>query len=611
VPFFFAILPATRSITSASRLRDAVLVTAAALTVLLVNLGGPPLFDDDETRNAGCSLAMLDSGDWVVPTFNGELRVHKPPLVNWVQMAGISIAGRNELGARIGSACVTTLTCLITWKIGCLIFSPAVGLLGGLVMAGCIWTAVGGRAATPDAPLVLATTTGLWLLAGGLDPITGRLRLNSGRAAALGLTSGLAILAKGPVGFVVPAGATLLFACWQAMSPNDTAPHQNWRQRATQRLLDLRPLTILTATTATALPWYVWVGLRTDWEWPRRFLLEHNLERFATPLEGHSGSIAYYPLILLIGLFPWSIASLLTVTHAVRKCWPQRHEASRAGHLLLVMWAVSWIGFFTVAGTKLPGYIWPAYPALAALAGAFWHEWSLEQHRSDRWMPVAWLSLITVGFAFAAAGPLAVSRSLPEQSASSGIWFLAAGILTALCGGIGWILQAELVPGSRRLIPVALAAVGVGASTLLATAASRAFSPLGPRELIASLPVDAKVAVTAWGSPSGVFYATARHGASNVARLDEPEQILSHIATHPEAYLLVDPRFADPMLDQLPHSHRVLETTASMPGGKSLMLIGPSLPMPQGPRPNQEATAQNGLSIEQLRRLTAAGDRTL
>ena len=591
---------APRGFASAGSLRDAGMVAAAALMVLLVNLGSPPLFDDDETRNAGCSLAMLDAGDWVVPTFNHELRVHKPPLVNWIQMAGLTIAGRNELGARIGSATATLLSCLLTWRIGCLLFSPAVGLVTGLTMAGCIWTAVGGRAATPDAPLVLATTCSLWLLAGGLS-LAGQLRLSVARAAALGAASGLAILAKGPVGVVVPAGAALLFVCWQSLSPGADSSEPNVLTRTLRGVKALRPLTVLTVTATVALPWYVWVGLRTDWEWPRRFLLEHNLERFAAPLEGHSGSIAYYPLILLIGLFPWSIASLLTLSHTVEKCWRRENEPSSTGRRLLVMWVVAWIGFFTIAGTKLPGYIWPAYPALAALVGSFWHDWSRLPGRFDRWMPVAWSSLIMTGIAFAVVGPLAVSRSLPEQSAAAGPWFLAAGVLTTTGGIVAWLLQAERLPGgNRHLIPATLAIVGVGTTTLLATAAAEAFAPLGPREIIAGLPADAEVAVNSWGSPSSVFYATARHGAANVVRLDEPEEILSHINEKPGAFLLVDPRFADRVLDHLPSTHAVLETTAGMPGGKSLVLIGPASQLANDHQPDHQATAHRGPPIRPL-----------
>lgn len=556
----------------ASLLRDAGLVVAAALTVLLVNLGGPPLFDDDEPRNAGCSLAMLDSGDWVVPTFNGELRVHKPPLVNWVQMAGITVAGRNELGVRIGSVVLTTGSCLLTWRVGYLLFSPAIGLTTGLVMAGCVWTAIGGRAATPDAPLVFATTCMLWLLAGGLDA-RGQLRLSPTRAAMLGICTGLAILAKGPVGLIVPAVAALLFAIWQSRESR-AAGVTPW-VAAMRAILDLRPVLVTSLTAVTCLPWYLWVGVRTDWEWPRRFFLEHNLDRFTAPLEGHSGSFAYYPLVLLVGLFPWSVASLIAASHTVRQFWVEQTPAQLAGRRLLVAWVVAWIGFFTIAGTKLPGYIWPAYPALAVLVAAFWQTWSQEPSRSDRWMPIAWCSLIVAGLAFACIEPLAASRGLPASLGSAGGWFIAAGLVTSLGGVAAWMLQGDLFAGSRQLIPTALAMVGVGTTALLSTAAAEAFAPLGPRALVAGIPLDADVGVNAWGSPSGVFYAIARHGARRVARLDEPEDILTHLEAKPQAFLLVDPRFAARVLDQLPPSHSVLGTTASMPGSKHLMLIGP------------------------------------
>jgi len=592
----FTSFPARRGWTTARPLRDAVLVAVASLTVLLVNLGGPPLFDDDETRNAGCSLAMLDSGDWVVPTFNGELRVHKPPLVNWVQMAGLTLAGRNELGARLGSVVITTLTCLLTWRIGTLLFSPAVGLITGLTMAGCIWTAVGGRAATPDAPLVLATTAILWLLAGGLNRATGRLQIGQARAAAIGLAAWFAVLAKGPVGLVVPAAAAVLCVLWQAWDSDPRDVPGRLLARAVHNVRSLRPLLVGLVAAAVALPWYVWVGLRTDWERPRRFLLDHTLARSATPLEGHSGSVAYYPLVLLVGLFPWSIASALSVSHTVGQLRRERPPAQRAAERLLVAWGVAWLGFFTIAGTKLPGYIWPAYPALAALVGLFWHAWSLAPSRSDRWMPIAWSSLIVVGIAFAVAGPLAVSRNLPAESAAAAAWFVAAGVLTCLGGVAAWLMQVEAIPLSRRLVPAMLSLVGVGTTTLLATAAAEAFAPLGPREMVAVLPADAEVAVTSWGSPSGVFYATASQGAERVVSLDEPEEILGHLRGKPKAFLLVDPRFADRVLDQLPATHAILGTTASMPGGKRLMLIGPQHPL-AGPPPTHRLTASNSRPV--------------
>ncbi len=48
-------------------------------------LGFVAPLDRDEPRNAQCTAEMLAAGDWVVPTFNGQLRTHKPILLYWMQ----------------------------------------------------------------------------------------------------------------------------------------------------------------------------------------------------------------------------------------------------------------------------------------------------------------------------------------------------------------------------------------------------------------------------------------------------------------------------------------------------------------------------------------------
>src|ERR1041384_4136293 len=54
----------------------------------LPNLGGPSLWDIDEGNNAEAAREMLDSGNWVIPTFNYRLRDDKPALLYWLQLAG-------------------------------------------------------------------------------------------------------------------------------------------------------------------------------------------------------------------------------------------------------------------------------------------------------------------------------------------------------------------------------------------------------------------------------------------------------------------------------------------------------------------------------------------
>ena len=414
------------------------IVAGVAAVVLLTRLGATPLWDDDEPKNAACSVAMLDSNDWVVPTFDGRLRVEKPPLVNWLHIAGMAIFGRNETGVRIGSALLTIGTCLLTWRLGVILFSPAVGLLGGITMATCVWTAVGGRASTPDAPLVFFTTLALVCFAREITRVGlghGHVRLSLGGAVAIGASSGAAVLAKGPIGCVIPAVACAAFAAVRARSAE--------RPSLRETLTGLRPLVVIAAMLAVALPWYAWVTIRTDGEWLRGFFLVHNVGRFAAPMEGHSGSLAYYPIVIGIGLFPWSLVLAAMLVNIVATLRSNDHP-QRVPMQLMACWAGAWVGILSLAGTKLPGYVWPAYPALALTTGCFLDAWQRGEIGWLTWSRrPAWAAsgIMQIGFAVVMASGVAIAIALPlaaRRWAPGSEWMGAVGIVPMLGAAVGW-----------------------------------------------------------------------------------------------------------------------------------------------------------------------------
>lgn len=523
-------------------------VAAVAAIALGANLGGPALWDDDEPKNAACSLAMLDADDWVVPTFNGRLRVEKPPLVNWLQVAGYTLCGRNETGARIGSAIVTVGTCLFTWQIGCLLLGPAAGLLGGMAMASCVWTAVGGRAATPDAPLLFCTTLALLLFvrAWRCDrQASGAAGLGRLDAIAIGAACGAAVLAKGPVGIVLPLAAFTGFVCWQVGGVHP--------RRWSAPLAGLRLPLMLLAAAAVACPWYAWVTWRTDGEWLRGFLLVHNLGRFAAPMEGHSGSVLYYPIVIAVGLFPWSIVLLAMLAHACAILAAPAADDRRDAVKLLACWAGAWVGCFSCSGTKLPGYVWPAYPALALLTGLFFHDWVRGRVECARWcrdpasaiglvMRVAWGSLAVAGLALTVGLPVAAALIAPGNE-----WLGLIGLVPIIAAAVAWRHDAA---GDRLRAIRAVAVASCLLVTLLAGVAAERFSAAqGMRESITRI---AGAAPATWACfwnvpPSVVFYAR-----TTVAKLDTRDDVAGHLAGHPQARVVIDSRHLERVADAIP-----------------------------------------------------------
>jgi len=569
------------------RLHAPLVATVAAL-VLLTHLGGPALWDEDEPKNAACSMEMLDRDDWVVPTFNGRLRIEKPALVNWVQMAGFTLAGRTETGARLGSALLSIGTCLLTWRIGVVLFNPQAGLLGGLAMASCLWTALGGRTATPDAPLVFLTTLALWCFVASWQ--TGGSRpLRRSQAWAVGAACGLAMLAKGPVGVCLPLVSLAAFAGWQAAlglsgdhsrsgGPWPSVPAcKHWLEGLRSRL---HPLSILSAAALVAVPWYAWVTIRTGGAWLQGFIMVHNVHRFAEPMEGHAGSaFLYYPVVIAVGFFPWSIVLAAVFAHAAGILSAPGSDGRHAGLRLMLCWFFTWVIAFSCSGTKLPGYVWPAYPALAVLTGLFLSDWARGDTACVRWcrdparaldltMRTAWLILGLVGAGFACGLPL-VARVVAPELARLG-WL---GLILLAAAGCAWRCQ------SHTLRPRALAVLAGGACLWVAALAAWGGALIGgargPKELVTSL--AARPAADAWAGfgtvpPSVVFYA-----GTTIRQLDSTAEITSHLTAHPDTHLIVDSRYVVNLPQPLPPGFAVLDRVKLL-FAHDLLLIGPSHP---------------------------------
>jgi 4-amino-4-deoxy-L-arabinose transferase-like glycosyltransferase len=417
----------------------ALLLTAGTL-LFLVNLGGPALWDIDEGRNATAALEMREAGDWIKPTFNGQLRSHKPVLLYWLQMAAYDLFGVNEFAVRLPSALAALVTILFVYELGRALFNPGTGLLAGLVLASSILFCAAAHFANPDALLLAFITGTLFCFWRGHAGAQSGDRAATGWWIAAGIPAGLAVLAKGPMGALLPAaviGAYLVIA-------------GHWR-------LLFRPVWLGTVLVCllVALPWYVWVTVETKRAFLDEFLLTHHLERALNPMEDHSGPPWYYLAIVLAGLVPWSAFLAATTWYgawsAVRRPWSafrgmwslacdaERSDAVDA-HRFLWCWIGLYLLAFTIAATKLPNYILPIFPAWAMLIARF-----LERWRSGSLNVPAWLQ------------PLSVAT------------FLVIGLVTLagllIAGGVVDVGLGRSWPGLERwaavgLVPLAGAAAG-------------------------------------------------------------------------------------------------------------------------------------------------------
>lgn len=367
------------------------LLLAAGGLLTFPNLGATALWDMDEGVNAGCGREMREAGTLIVPTFNWELRTAKPVLAYWLLRLSYDAFGVSEWAARLPSALCSLGTVLVTYELGRRLFGAAAGLLAGLAQASCVQHAVLAHAATTDAPLVLALTAAFALVWVGQE--------GGGRGFLVwpGLAVGVALLAKGPVGLVLPGFAAVLYLFFSG---------------ELRRLFDHRLVWGLLLVLAVAAPWYILVATETRGEWPRAFFLNENLNRAAVAQESHSGPVVYYVGCVLVLFAPWSAVIGPTLWDAGRAA-----RGGDRGTRFLLCWAVAVLLPFSLARTKLPNYVAPVYPALALLTARFLVRWATGAVVLPRWVTgcvVGSVALTGVGYSVglvAASGAVPLSQS--------------------------------------------------------------------------------------------------------------------------------------------------------------------------------------------------------
>lgn len=323
---------------------------AVCLILFFFRLGDRALWDIDEGMHAATSKDMVLSGDWLTPRYNGEKFYDKPPLHNWLVAISFLIFGFTEFAARLPAALLGLGCVMVTYLLGRRIFGPAGAFLSALVLATSAEYLVLSRVVVHDISLTFFITLSLTLFYLGYDNKRHRRAL-----FLLGYASmGCAVLAKGPIGALLPAMIIGLFLIIKKQLGFIKHMQIGWG---------------ILILLAVAAPWYILISLK-DPEYFGYFFIKQNLGNFFSGQVRHPEPVYYYIPVLMGGMFPWSTFLPLALFRAVRA-----HGATyNDGRLLALIWFAAVFIFFSLASSKLGTYILPLLPAAALLVGALLHD---------------------------------------------------------------------------------------------------------------------------------------------------------------------------------------------------------------------------------------------
>ena len=505
-------------ITSGLKTHLLILALVAGLLFFL-KLGTPSLWDIDEGNNAEASREMLEQDNWVVPTFNYDLRVDKPALLYWLQMAAYKMHGIDEFAARLPSAFAAFAGVFVVYALGRKMFGPMEGLLAGLILASSVAFCASAHFANPDALLNLCTITTLTLF--WFDFSRGA-RTWFWTAA---IAAGFGVLAKGPVGVVLPGAVVLLFL---------------FCEKKLAILRDRRLVGGILLLALVVVPWYALVGVETKGEFLTGFLLKHNLGRFDKPMENHGGSLFYYVFVVLAGFGTWSVFLLSTFWYGTGQR-AREQGMTLAANRFLWCWMGVYLLFFSLASTKLPNYILPLYAPLALLMARFLERWRTGEYAVVWPVRVSLICLALVGVGTAVT-MLLVGGALPGDLLRGQYMpgfqkWAALGALPVVAAIGCWFCQ---LANMRSTLLAGLASMAVLFTCgLIVCAGETLDQQKAPRFLVeeagACLP-DEEVRTAAFGyfQPSLVFYCQRE-----VTKLDTEAQATAFLQSPLKSFLFV------------------------------------------------------------------------
>lgn len=583
-----------------TRLRPQLVLAAIAALVFFVNLGSTHLWDVDEAIFSQAAKEMHARGDAVVPYFNGQVFPDKPAMMYWLMIAAFEMFGPTEFAARFWSAVFGIGCVLLTYRLARLLFSPSVAFWSGLILATSLNFDVIARAATPDSFLVFFSTLAVLLFVAGTataQPRSGE--PNERNAPWAGQTHfepswlcyalvyaamGLGVLTKGPIGILLPTSTIGLFLLIVRAPSVQRSARAGWRgqlettarwlarvfapRHVFETIWSMRPLTAVAMVLAVAGPWYLWVGLATGGEWLVGFFGVHNFGRFLNSMDNHRGPIYYYLIAIAVGLFPWSVLAGPSIGH-MRTCLAEKHPW-RPGYILACSWIVVWVGFFSLAGTKLPSYIVPAYPALALVTGCFVASWVAQPSLLPPvWRRLVWGCVALTGVGLIVALPILAHIYLGNEWTLGGL-----GLIPLAAAVAGWVFSRQ---GQARHAAATLAALGMVLWIAVFGFAAQWVdvyqeSPAFAERIAAETPrgEDAVVGAFHHFRPSYVFY-TDR----SVERIETPGQASEFFATHGRrAFVITNDGQFERLRGQLPADVTVLERRRRLGGQGSVLLLG-------------------------------------
>jgi 4-amino-4-deoxy-L-arabinose transferase-like glycosyltransferase len=389
------------------------LLWAAITSLWFGSLAFRDLAGTDEGRYAEIAREMAQSGDFVTPRLNDLKYFEKPALQYWMTALAFKAFGESEFVARLWPGLCGFLSVLMVWYTARRLWGREAGLFAGITTVSMVWMLGVSHVITVDMSVSFFLTVSLCGFLIAQDESTAATARRSWMLLVWAAMAG-AMLSKGLIGAVIP-GAVLVFY---------SLVYRDWKTWPRMEPV-WGPLLFL----ALSAPWFIVVSMRNP-EFAHFFFIHEHFERFTTTEHHRVGAWYYFVPILVGGLLPWTTLLPALTRYAARR---EPDTAFQPNGVLLV-WCAFIFLFFSLSGSKLPGYILPMFPALGLLLGRYLAQAApgvLRPHALI--LMVVWLGGAVYTPFFGKTGSAHMPQEYNQQAAW---WLLAAALAMAFAAGL-------------------------------------------------------------------------------------------------------------------------------------------------------------------------------
>ncbi len=339
----------------------ALVVATLATLVGGVGLADVPFYTRGEPREAVVVQEMARGGGYILPLRNGDDVPAKPPVFHWLGFAASRALGRvDHVTTRLPSVVLGVLTVLAVYLTGACVGRIRSGWLAAIALLFAFEWLRAMRTARVDMTLAFFITTALllflWIHHRGASAL---------RLTGLWLCLALATLAKGPIGFVLPA---LIIVVYALVLPIEGAGRGIARRIETVRDVvgSLEPVRGLALVLLLSGGWFL-----AAWAiHGREFIVEHVLKENVLRVfdadrlaSGHRHGPGYLLGQLALGTLPFALLAPAVAW------WLWLERPLDPTRRFLVVWVVTVVALFALPQSKRGVYLLPAYPAAALLLG--------------------------------------------------------------------------------------------------------------------------------------------------------------------------------------------------------------------------------------------------